>query len=51
MKNYTWREQVKKMTIKQIRSRIKHLQKHLDFLSEMEIIVLMSELNIRGQYV
>lgn len=51
MKKHTWREQVKKMTIKQIRSRIKHLKKHLDFLSKMEIIVLNSELNMRGEYV
>jgi hypothetical protein len=45
------RAKIQKMTTKKIRSRIKHLQKHLDFLSEMEIIVLNSELNIRGEYV
>ena len=45
------RDKVKRMTIKQIRSRIKHLEKHLDFLSEVEIIVLNSELNLRGAHV
>jgi len=45
------RDKVKKMTIKQIRSRISQLKQSKALLPQAEIIVLMSELNTRGEYV
>lgn len=45
------RDKVKKMTIKQIRLRIRLLKQSKALLPQTEIIVLMSELNKRGEYV
>ena len=43
-----WRN---KMTIKKIRSKIRKLKQSNALLSQAEIIVLMSELSLRGEYV
>lgn len=44
-------DKVKSMTTKKIKSRISKLKQSNAILPQAEIIVLMSELNTRGEYV
>jgi hypothetical protein len=45
------RAKIQKMTTKKIRSRISKLKQSNALLPQAEIIVLMNELNTRGEYV